>query len=60
MGLVVSDKDGTAKCAFYHNRLSEYARKINRNRRPENRVGIPCVSYRNKFKKINPTDLTRR
>jgi len=59
MGLVVGDKEGTAKCAFYHNKFFNGAISRNKNiKYKKNRVKVPCVQYRQKFKKINPKDLS--
>ena len=59
MGLVVGDREGTAKCAFYHNRFFNEAISKNKNiKYKKNRVKVPCVKYRRKFKKINPKDLS--
>ena len=59
MGLVVADRDGTAKCAFYHNKFFDSAvRKNKKVKKKRNRVKIPCVKYRKKFKKINPKDFS--
>ncbi|MCK4442201.1 MAG: hypothetical protein KAU90_09335, partial [Sulfurovaceae bacterium] len=59
MGLVVSDRHGTAKCAFSYNRFFDEA--VARNKRVKkrkNRVKIPCVKYKQKFKNINPKDFS--
>ena len=59
MGLVVADREGTAKCAFYHNKFFNGAIARNKHvKKKKNRVKIPCVKYRQKFKKINPKDLS--
>jgi len=57
MGMVVSDKDGTAKCAFYSNTFMEQARAYNRRVEPNRRIGVPCYGYSSKFKKVNPKDF---
>jgi len=58
MGLVVSDREGTAKCAFYYKKFFDEAIARNRKvKKKRNRVKVPCVKYRNKFKGINPDNF---
>ena len=58
MGLVVADREGTAKCAFYHKQFFDEAIAQNRKiKRKRNRVKVPCVKYRNRFKGINPNSF---
>ena len=59
MGLVVSNKEGTAKCAFYPERFFNNAIKQNRGiREAKNRVKVPCIKYRQQFKRVNPKDFS--
>jgi peptidoglycan glycosyltransferase len=55
MRMVVSDKDGTAKCAFYHNRFSQAVRRANKKRKKK--LAVPCSGYIKTFKNINSNDL---
>ncbi len=54
---VVIDRDGTAKCAFYYNSFINQAREYNKKVEPNRAIGIPCLGYRAKFKKVNPKDF---
>ena len=54
---VVIDRDGTAKCAFYYNSFINQAREYNKRVGADRAIGIPCLGYKAKFKKINPKDF---
>lgn len=54
---VVIDRDGTAKCAFYYNSFINQAVEYNRRVKPNRAIGVPCLGYKTKFKKINPKDF---
>ncbi len=54
---VVIDRDGTAKCAFYYNSFINQAREYNKKVGADRAIGIPCLGYKAKFKKINPKDF---
>ena len=54
---VIVDREGTAKCAFYYNSFINQAKKYNREVPQERAIGIPCLKYRSKFKKVNPKDF---
>ena len=57
MGLVVSDREGTAKCAFYHKKFADEARRYNKRVKKKKRIRIPCYKYSLTFKGVNPNSF---
>lgn len=58
MGLVVNNKEGTAKCAFYPQKFFNEARAKNKRiKNKKHRVKVPCVKYRQQFSRVNSKDF---
>ena len=56
---VVNSKEGTAKCAFFHENFYQEALRYNRKiSNPSQRMWAPCGGYRYKFKAVNPNAFT--